>query len=368
MHELSVHTLVRARARKLTFAGAALVVAIVALEVLSLCAVGTATAAPPPVATASGSSGLVAAQQSLASGEKPSAVTVSPSARVDAVMTYDTKDGYVLLFGGANGSGLLHDSWKFAAGTWTPLYPAVAPPGQAWLTMTYDAKNGYVVLLDGLQTWKFVGGVWSQLSPKRSPTQLIGASMAYDAKDGYVVLFGGFNGTTYSSATWKFVGGQWTKLSLAVRPSARTYVTLAYDAADSAIVLFGGCHTAAPCTSGYFLADTWEFSGGTWTEIVTTPHPSARAGYMMTYDITDGYILLFGGCDQSNCSTPFADTWTFSGGKWTHQIPSPHPEARVLGLMAYDTKSKYAVLFGGVGTAKVYSDTWKYSAGAWKKL
>jgi len=104
--------------------------------------------------------------------------TISPSARFGAGIAYDARDHCVVLFGGsrawnAPNTTLYNDTWIFAAGRWTNVTlahsPSVRQPGQA---MTYDAKDGYVVLFGGYvaggwtlgDTWTFSRGVWTNVS------------------------------------------------------------------------------------------------------------------------------------------------------------------------------------------------------------
>ncbi|MCI4369353.1 MAG: kelch repeat-containing protein, partial [Thermoplasmata archaeon] len=67
----------------------------------------------------------------------------APSARWAIVddLTYDAKDGYVLLFGGRDGNAGLSDTWKFSGGNWTDLTSNIStsPPGRYAASMTYDA-------------------------------------------------------------------------------------------------------------------------------------------------------------------------------------------------------------------------------------
>jgi hypothetical protein len=297
------------------------------------------------------------------SGATPAA---APSPRAYTLMTYDAKDGYILLFGGLNKTGLVNATWKFSAGKWTELHPKSSPPASFDTSMTYDGKTGYVLLLDNGATWRYSGGAWSVVLAPISALDRLAATMTYDTKDGYVLLFGGYNSSGYLGDTWKFVGGAWTRITTSVHPLARAYSSMTYDAKDGYVVLFGGCHVGSPCTTGGFLSDTWTFASGTWTKLSPSRAPSPRGGSMMTYDATDGYVLFFGGCNSSNCSHPFSDTWTFSGGIWTHPMPTTHPSPRLLGSIAYDAASNYVVLFGGGGpNFKLLGDTWTYSAGVW---
>jgi Galactose oxidase, central domain len=310
-------------------------------------------------------------QSSPAAGGGAGSPTTTPPGSYGGVMAYDAKDHYTVLFGGYDGSSYLRETWTFAAGTWTQLTPAVSPPLQDSYAMAYDAKDGYIVLLDDNQTWKFVGGTWTQLTPTRAPSPRFGESMTYDAADGYVLLFGGTSAATgaFLSDTWKFVGGTWTKIAATTHPSARAFVSLAYDAADGYVVLFGGCTGQPMCYGGHVYADTWEYLSGSWTKLAPSTHPSARLAAVMAYDANDGYVVLFGGCPATDCTSPVGGTWEFLGGEWTELAPLHQPAKRGLSVMAYDTKSKSLILFGGEGyLGSALGDTWKFSGGAWTKI
>lgn len=297
-----------------------------------------------------------------------------PTARWGAAMAYDAKDGYVVLFGGWNFTTYYGDTWKFLGGVWTKLSPAKHPSPRFAAAMTYDAADGYVVLFGGAgptkvlsDTWEFSGGQWTQLHPTTHPSARFAPGITYDIADGYVLLFAGGTNTTFSSDTWTFSGGSWTKLSPTVHPSARGGEGLAYDGKDGYVVMYGGCSSSGFC--GGKLDDTWKYLGGVWTRLTTTIHPPVGGGMVMVYDSADGYVLLFGGV---NNSTSFSDTWTFTGGTWTHAYPSPHPSARGLASFAYDGADGYVVIFGGLdwnaaGSSPFLHDTWGYASGNWTK-
>jgi hypothetical protein len=70
----------------------------------------------------------------------------SPSPRVP-MMTYDSKDGYVLLFGGYCNTPPpaymdCNDTWEYAHGKWTQLHPKTAPSPRESGAMAYDARDG----------------------------------------------------------------------------------------------------------------------------------------------------------------------------------------------------------------------------------
>ena len=324
--------------------------------------------------SAGGSAYCGASPISASSGSPGWSSLTPPPSRLGAAMTYDTKDGYVLLFGGGNGTQVFSDTWKFAGGFWTKLSPSKSPSARLEAAITYDAKDGYVLLFGGYDsftfiflsdTWKFAAGAWTLLSPTTSPSPRDGASMTYDAKDGYVVLFGGnLGGTAVAGDTWKFVKGEWTLLTPTTAPSARSLAGISYDSKDGYVVLFGG----ATETQSTIFADTWKFVGGEWTLLSPTTSPKPRLGAAMTYDAKDGYVLLFGGYGGGVAGW-FSDTWKFVGGAWTKLTPSTAPSARELSAGTFDTKDGYVLLFGGSNTVNaVLSDTWKFVKVSWTNL
>jgi hypothetical protein len=87
----------------------------------------------------------------------------SPPARIATVMAYDAATGTVVLFGGAgnNGTTLLGDTWAWDGSTWTQQAPATSPPARANASMAYDAASGTVVLFGGNDPRGLVHDTWT---------------------------------------------------------------------------------------------------------------------------------------------------------------------------------------------------------------
>lgn len=296
-------------------------------------------------------------------------------------MAYDPKGGYVLLFGGAGDFNPVYgDTWKFQAGTWTQLSPARSPPARYGADLVYDAHDGYMVLFGGEtsttatallnDTWKWSGGTWTNISPAVSPPARFWSAMAYDARDGYVVLFGGEGSGTCPSCnflgdTWDFISGVWINVTQPSGPSPRWLPNMSYDATDGYLIMYGGESATG------FQTDTWKFVAGVWTNITSSTFPSDQSAYLsMAYDPVLGGVILFGGYPNhcSGCGVPAPSvyyTWEFSGGTWTNITPHVSPPARSEAGMAFDgTTTGYLLLFGGntyayFGTAQPLDDTWK---------
>ncbi|MGC2289866.1 MAG: kelch repeat-containing protein [Thermoplasmata archaeon] len=121
--------------------------------------------------------------------------------------------------------------------------------------------------------------------------------------------------------------------------------------------------------------DTWTFTSSGWTEVATPTAPAARWGAEMVYDEADGYLLMFGG---RNDTQYFNDTWAYNATGW-HQIPtSTAPAPRTFFGLVYDASSGDVVLFGGGNgnlpagagcpPCATFNDTWTYHAGVWSNI
>lgn len=215
----------------------------------------------------------------------------TPPARHNPAMTWDGKDGYVLMFGGSHrangGQPVIGDTWKFAGGFWSqigtcggPSQPgcgAAAPPPRYQEAATYDATDRYVLLFGGStgsvlfsDTWTYVNGTWTNLTAGTgaSPRPNVGAAMAFFPALGKVVLVGGENATSVpKNATWTWAKGKWVHLNLSALPPARFLLVLGFNPGNSSLILFGGAHCWPPTNSCTF-GDTWSFSKTrTWTQL-----------------------------------------------------------------------------------------------------
>ncbi len=283
--------------------------------------------------------------------------------------------------------------------------PSLAAPIHRWgAEITYDAADGYPLLFGGQNdTWAFEDGNWVQLHPKVIPPIVSFACLTYDWKDGYVLLYGGGRGGIGTpdidrDLTWTFRGGVWTNITNPQdSPPGLQYPSCTYDAApgDDYVVLFGGVYGEGPSQTGqsyltlHSTNQTWEFTGGRWTNLTdySAPHPSARFGASMVYDSSAGYVLLYGGAVNGTSTangscTPVEcphlnDTWTFHAGAWTNitATASTHgtPPGRWEAGIANDSADGYVIIFGGQANGyKSYNATqnftWGFVDGAWSNL
>ncbi len=217
-----------------------------------------------------------------------------------------------------------------------------------------------------------VVALWSQPTLSTSPPARSAASVAYDAGTGQTVLFGGYNGSSYLNDTWAWnsTTGTWAQVddtadpacttTCTTSPSVRSGAVLAYDPATDQLVLFGGYNGSA------WLADTWTWTGTTWSQLAPATSPTGRTAASFGYDSSSGQMLLFGG--QAAASTYDQDTWTWSGTTWTALSPATKPAAREESTLAYDTSSGQMVLFGGWNGSSAVNDTWNWTGSNWALL
>jgi hypothetical protein len=202
-------------------------------------------------------------------------------------------------------------------------------------------------------------------------------SLAYDAADGYVLAIAPnvitINNTSSFGATvetWTFLGGNWTLLSLTTAPPNRGYAQMTFDVTDGYVVLFGGSTFGGSSFFPPYLNDTWSYVGGNWTNLTSTvvTAPPGRESAPMVWDASDGYVVMYGGRGMfGNFSGNLSSTWAYVGGTWWQAVAFGGPNNE--GAMAYDAVDSYVLFFGGsVPSGGTSAKTWSYHSGVWTDL
>jgi PKD repeat protein len=245
----------------------------------------------------------------------------APPARELAGLAYDeTPVDKTVLFGGYNGTAYLGDTWELSGSTWSQVHPTHSPSPRADPAMTYDGPDGYVLLFGGYNvsgiitkvfndTWDFRGqspADWTNLTKGPSPSARFGARASFDPFNGYVVLFGGSNFTPNIAFndTWGFINGNWTKFGPPASPPGRTDAALAYDRGDKYIVQFGGSNK-----SGVLLSDSWLWVAFS-AQATAFPNP------------TDVGINVSFGVSAVAGVRPYTYSWAFGDGS-VSTAPTP---------------------------------------------
>jgi hypothetical protein len=244
-------------------------------------------------------------------------------------MVWDANDGYLVMFGGSNGTQYFNDTWEFK-GKWLPLHPTASPPARRSMGLTYDSNLGEVVMFGGHagtsltnggagyrifnDTWTFSAGQWTQVVTRSAPPPDAEPDFAYDPSDGYEVLFGGYNNLRSGventlDATWAFANGTWTNLSgqLGVHPSWRDGGCFAYLPELGVLYLWGGDYLVAP------LPQTWTFALGHWTLFNATGAPPVRGSNRASWDPAIGALLTYGSPEDPKTGAVVGSpqTWAF---------------------------------------------------------
>jgi hypothetical protein len=338
-----------------------------------------------PPSTTTSSSHLVALSSSTASWAKLS-LTTHPSNRSGLGLAYDTKDGYLLEFGGyADRGRLLNQTWTFASGNWTELFPAVSPPSEYRVILGYDNATGQAIYYGGEsvhstgrgghyatflgETWSFSAGVWTQLHPAVSPPpNFVPQSIAYDGPAHALVMVGSrpcpnrINLTTCApskrvTATWEWKGSNWHLAG--ADTSGPFLVGIAFDPAYRTLVGEGYPNWTQSSV------DTYSLLAGNWTPMnVTVQLPlfvANQDGEAYQYSAQTQSLLLV---TRSTAGFQRAEqVWSFWGGAW-HERPDGHgalPRARADFGLAFDPQGGYLVEFGGTANYGLeFNQTWTY--------
>jgi hypothetical protein len=347
--------------------------------------------------------------------------TVSPPERESSAMVYDSARGVMVLFGGiddwSTSFDLFGDTWTWDGSSWTEMQPGESPQARWQHAMSYDSRRGVTVLFGGDameantacpvpdpavtpaeylcgDTWEWDGATWIPVDSVHSPPPMSGHVMAYDAQTDSTVLFSGEQATGDSGETWGWSGLDWQDMGSG-GPIGRVGADMIYDARRGALVLFGGASaggdggvggagcTTAEASGGFVCGDTWEWHGR-WTLASAATSPAARHIAAAAYDSGRGETVLLGGLaavQDSDCLIATGqvflcnDTWTWDGRRWTDVAQLGIPPTRLRSVFDYDSERGVSILFGGSGCSDFncsmlvnLNDTWEWSGRAWRQL
>jgi hypothetical protein len=203
-----------------------------------------------------------------------SAVGTAPPARLDPCVVYDPLRRRMIVFGGADASGVFNDVWTLSLSgtpTWTKLLPSGSiPSGRGGSQAIYDPLRDRLVIHGGYDrnfnaladVWalSFVSATptWSQVVPSGTmPLPRFAAATVYDPTRDRMLITSGTDFTDFFAETWalNFSGGApaWSLLSLpGVSPTPRSDHKAVYDEMRDRLVFFGGLNPLG------VLHDAWE--------------------------------------------------------------------------------------------------------------
>lgn len=117
---------------------------------------------------------------------------------------------------------------------------------------------------------------------------------------------------------------------------------------------------------GYTINLT-QFNG--WKILKNTNAPKDAFG-AVAYDKKSNYAILFGGIEvtvngSETQQTWSSSTWKWDGRTWSKLSPEHSPSAREKHTMAYDESRNEILLFGGSSNGNAYNDTWVWTGEDW---
>lgn len=217
--------------------------------------------------------------------------------RRSAARAFDTGRNRWVMFGGfregwPSGPGATNEHWEWNGNEWLVIPQAIAPSARVEAVMAYDSARQRLILAGGfdgpgeaLGTWEYDGQQWSETIAANNPMLDLQA-MAYDPVSDECIAYTAMFGTFPIVGTWRYQGTYWEHVLTVDQPPARCNPNMVYDAARNRIVMYGGTNNNANSRN-----DTWEYHGGNWLEVVM-PTPPPAAWSSMTFDSVRGRPVI----------------------------------------------------------------------------
>lgn len=192
----------------------------------------------------------------------------------------------------------------------------------------------------------------------------------YDPALRRVVLVGGAGDPRdgVRDSVWSWSGRQWEPVA-GDGPPGRVNAAAAFDVRRGVAIVAGGSRKGADGAAWLVAGDAWENGRDGWRKIADIP---ARDHHALVEDDRGG-VLLFGGIPAARSSAWPTGTFALEGDGWL-EVATDGPAARGRTALAYDTKRRQVVLFGGVsapsGSSQAQTflgDTWIWQDGRWRK-
>ena len=311
----------------------------------------------------------------FASGLASQAPPDAPAARGGHAMTYDSEHRHALMFGGGNRQQSFNDLWAWNGERWLRL-AGTGPSARNSAAFAYDSKRKQAIVVGGRSvgglvddTWEWDGAMWHERKVA-GPGIRLHHFAAFDPRRERLVLYGGLKPiekrVVRLTDTWEWDGASWTRRDtegFAAFPSS-----IAYDEVRGQVVVIAVDATTPP--DGERPSAMWAWDGTRWTRVgaafgepTLSPSQPLSAG-------PDGLLILDGAMHKGNV----AMTWLWRGGRWLRSDAAPPTPQRVSHAMAYDTRRKRVVMFGGHAgfmpgrNGEMFGDTWEWTGIAWERV
>jgi hypothetical protein len=293
-------------------------------------------------------------------------VAQKPEARWLQEMTYDEANNQVLMFGGANETGIFSDLWAFKDSVWKKLSD-VGPTGSIKSAFAYDANRKCAILFGGSgdgnkpldETWEWNGKEWKRINIPSPPARSHPMAV-YDPENKVIIIFGGVGATGLLYDTWIYDGSSW-KQKNADGPKNCLPHGIFYDEKKEKIILITFSSTPDPSNNKRTKNEMWEWTGDSWGKLSYGTVLTSANSLQSLAPFKNGEVVLFDGDDTSGNN---GTTWIFADERWVHESLQG-PSHRVGHSMVYDKSNNRTILFGGGDRKKVFNDLWEWNGTQW---
>lgn len=256
-----------------------------------------------------------------------------------------------------------------------PPPPPNVPRGVGY----YDAQLQRVVLVGGPsdfkpgdrdRVWSWSGTRWEPLTSDGPPSR-VNAAAAFNLVSGGGVIAGGAlrtqeNRLLASGDTWLGDGKSWQQLADHPPRDHQSMVSV-----EGGVLMFGGI-PAPPGRAGPWPADTWLLTKGAWVR-VATEGPAGRARTALAYDTRRRQVVMFGGVSAPSgpggSQTFLGDTWIWATDAW-RKVSDSGPRGRYAHGMVFDERAGVVLLYSGAADHKgaPLSDMWQWDGARWTEI
>jgi hypothetical protein len=287
-----------------------------------------------------------------------------PSARALHATAYFPPQQQILIFGGNAGSGPLNELWAWN-GTWSRLQATPAPPARLEPLMTFDSRRNRMLLFGGTDAsfnrlrdlWAWNGTAWTQLSS--DAPQLQHPALGFDPERDRVVLVGGTSDANLRE-TWEWNGSAWSRVSTSFPSTNRQLPTrMVYNAARKTLQTVVTDMNAG--STGARPGQLWEWNGAAWVVVAAQFVSTNPPGGM--FALTSGELLLH----DTGGSTV---THRWNGQGWSSIPGTTRPATRFFTDAEAHTARNVAVLFGGMlsSNQQLSNETWVFNGTSWSQV
>jgi hypothetical protein len=277
------------------------------------------------------------------------------------------------MFGGYDGA-YKNDLWWYepVSNTWIDkTTTAVSPTARTDHSMVWDSVGQRVIMFGGMDdSWSITNDLWwyepgtntwiDKTTTAVSPTARVNHSMVWDPEGQRVIMFGGQDDGGLKNDLWWYepVSNTWIdKTTTAISPSVRQNYSMVWDPARSGMIMFGGQAASGDKN------DLWWYEpvSNTWMQKMANGavgSPSARTSHSMVWDSVGQRVIMFGGHDGGFKN----DLWWYDpvSNAWIDKTTTAvSPTARVDHSMVWDSAGQRVIMFGGYGISPTYkNDLW----------